>query len=148
MARLLERADQLGLLRELLDDARDGRGHFVCVCAEAGGGKSSLIQAFSDSIAAQATLLTGWCDPFETPRPAGPLLDMGAGLGATVVQILREEGRTGLFDAVYAELGSSQRPTVLIVEDAHWADGTTLDFLRFIVHSFPTRRSSDRKSVV
>lgn len=132
MARMLERSDQLDALHAMFRDAQAGRGHLVCVCAEAGGGKSSLIEAFSDAVASQASVLTGWCDPFATPRPAGPLVDMGSGLGAEVVQILRDEGRSGLFDAVLATLAAAPRATVLIVEDAHWADGTTLDLLRFL----------------
>jgi DNA-binding CsgD family transcriptional regulator/tetratricopeptide (TPR) repeat protein len=132
VARLVERDGQLAALRDLLDAARAGNGHLVCVCADAGGGKSTLIQAFSDSVASQVTVLTGWCDPFDTPRPAGPLLDMGAGLGPVVVQILRDDGRPGLFDAVLSTLAAADRPMVLVVEDVHWADGTTLDLLRFL----------------
>ena len=129
---LLERSAHLAELRELFEHARAGQGRLVCVCAEAGGGKSALVQAFADSVASQAAVLTGWCDPFDTPRPAGPLLDMGAGLGAGVVRILREEGRAGLFDAVLDRLATGDAVTVLVIEDVHWADGTTLDLLRFL----------------
>jgi DNA-binding CsgD family transcriptional regulator/tetratricopeptide (TPR) repeat protein len=132
MARLVERSEQLAMLHVLFEQARAGSGRLVGLSAEAGGGKSALIQAFSDAVASQTTVLIGWCDPFDTPRPAGPLLDMGPRLGPAVVQILREDGREGLFDAVLAELASAARPTVLVVEDAHWADGTTLDLLRFL----------------
>ncbi|MCW2497045.1 AAA family ATPase [Jatrophihabitans sp.] len=130
MAQLLERAAELAQLQEHLDAALDGTGRLVCIAAEAGGGKSSLVQAFGDASAARAPILTGWCDPLDTPRPAGPLLDMGRGLGEAVHSALRDEQRAGVFDALLTEL--ERAPRVLVFEDAHWADGTTLDLLRFL----------------
>jgi DNA-binding CsgD family transcriptional regulator len=129
---LLERSDDLATLRGWFDDARRGSGRLVLVAGEAGAGKSVLVQAFCDSVAGESRTLTGWCDPLATPRPAGPLVDMAHGLGEHVSSVLRHEGRSGLFDAVYAELAEAERPTVLVFEDVHWADDTTLDMLRFL----------------
>ena len=45
-----------------------------------------------------------------------------------------------VIDAVHLELSGSPRPTVLIVEDAHWSDDATLDVLRYVgrrVHELP-----------
>jgi DNA-binding CsgD family transcriptional regulator len=46
-------------------------------------------------------------------------------------------GQVGLFEAVLALLErlADQSPTVLIVEDVHWADRSTLDLLTFLVHT-------------
>jgi DNA-binding CsgD family transcriptional regulator/tetratricopeptide (TPR) repeat protein len=57
---------------------------------------------------------------------------MARGFGDPVSSVLRHESRPGLFDAVYADLAGAQRPTVLVFEDIHWADETTLDLLRFL----------------
>jgi hypothetical protein len=57
---------------------------------------------------------------------------MARGFGDSVSSVLRHENRPGLFDAVYADLAAAQRPTVLIFEDVHWADETTLDLMRFL----------------
>jgi hypothetical protein len=129
---LLEREDQLDSLHRLFDQAEAGSGHLVFLGAEAGAGKTALVQAFGDSVASRARVLTGWCDPLSAPRPAGPLIDMAHGLGDPVRAILGAEGRTGLFDAMFTDLASYLRPTVLVFEDVHWADDTTLDLLRFL----------------
>ena len=45
-----------------------------------------------------------------------------------------------VFAAVAEELASPAVPTVLVVEDAHWADSATLDVLRYVgrrVHDLP-----------
>ena len=45
-----------------------------------------------------------------------------------------------VFAAAADELAARPRPTVLVVEDAHWADGATLDVLRYLgrrVHELP-----------
>jgi predicted ATPase len=132
MAALVERGEQLATLRQLFERAVQGHGHLVFVGAEAGAGKSTLVQAFGDSVAGRARILTGWCEPLSTPRPAGPLIDMAAGLGPAVTSILREHDRAGLFDATLAALTASGRPSVIVFEDVHWADETTLDLLRFL----------------
>jgi DNA-binding NarL/FixJ family response regulator len=132
VAGLLDRDRQLSALRSLYDDAVRGSGRLIFVAAEAGAGKSLLVHTFCDSVASHARTLTGWCEPLSSPRPAGPLVDMARGLGPTLSSILRDERRPGLFDAMYDELAASPQPTVLIFEDVHWADETSLDLLRFL----------------
>ena len=129
---MLERDNQLARLQHLFEQASLGFGHLVFVGGEAGAGKSLLVQTFTNSIATRAQVLIGWCDPVLPPRPAGPLVDMARGFGDPVSSVLRDESRPGLFGAVYADLAAAQRPTVLIFEDVHWADETTLDLLRFL----------------
>ena len=48
--RLLERELQLGALRDYAADARRGDGRLVLVSGEAGIGKSSLLDAFVESL--------------------------------------------------------------------------------------------------
>jgi tetratricopeptide (TPR) repeat protein len=129
---MLERDDQLARLQYLFEQATLGFGHLVFIGGEAGAGKSLLVQTFTESIASRAQILIGWCDPVSPPRPVGPLVDMARGFGDPVSSVLRHESRPGLFDAVYADLAGAQRPTVLVFEDIHWADETTLDLLRFL----------------
>ena len=52
-------------------------------------------------------------------------------------------GRLGrLFDGVIAVLGrlSHERPLVLVLEDIHWADGSTRDLIRFLVRNLRDER--------
>ena len=43
-----------------------------------------------------------------------------------------DESRDWLFGALFAQLVPPQRATVVVLEDVHWADESTLDFFRFI----------------
>ena len=47
-----------------------------------------------------------------------------------------------LFEAVLGTLGraSEERPLVLVIEDLHWADGSTRDLLRFLVRNMRSER--------
>src|SRR6478736_4386694 len=78
-----------------------------------------------------ARLLQAACDDLVTPRTLGPLHDAAAGTDGPLATALSEDGPVdGVFAAVLEELGEP-RPTVLIVEDVHWADDATLDVLGF-----------------
>ncbi len=123
---LLERSDQLDRLDALLAEAASGNGRQVFVGGEAGVGKTALVSWFGERVRSRARVLIGGCDSLATPRPLGPLLDMGLELGP---------GRlTGpeLFGSFLAELDSQLRPTLAVFEDVHWADQATLDLLRFV----------------
>lgn len=65
---------------------------------------------------------------------------MAAGLGAGLPALLRTGAPpVEVFAAVTAAL---QVPTVLVVEDAHWADEATLDLLRFLARRAQTLRAT------
>jgi predicted ATPase len=129
--RLLEREDELGRLREALGRARRGRGSVVLVSGEAGIGKTALVRAFADRARAKARVLAGVCDDLGTPRTLGPFRDMArAGGGPLVAAADAGAERDAVFDAVHRELAA--RPTVMLVEDLHWADDATLDVVRWL----------------
>jgi DNA-binding CsgD family transcriptional regulator len=54
----------------------------------------------------------------------------------------QDVGQLQLFDAVYSLLGelSEQTPMVLIIEDLHWADGSTRRLLSFLLSRLRTQR--------
>jgi DNA-binding CsgD family transcriptional regulator len=129
---LLERDEELALLRAMLATARGGHGRVALVAGEAGIGKSSLVQAFAGDATSDVRILAGTCDDLFTPRALGPFRDM-AGPGGPLEIALREGApREAVLDAVRAELVDPHRLTVAIVEDAHWADDSTLDALRVL----------------
>ena len=130
-ARLLERDAELGRLREALGRAGRGRGSVVLVSGEAGIGKTALVRAFADAARTQARVLAGVCDDLGTPRTLGPFRDMArAGGGPLVAAADAGAERDAVFDAVHRELAAE--PTVLLVEDLHWADDATLDVVRWL----------------
>jgi DNA-binding CsgD family transcriptional regulator/tetratricopeptide (TPR) repeat protein len=129
---LLEREPLLDGLGAYLDEALGGRGRLVFLGGEAGAGKTSLVNEFAAGVGARARVLRGACDGGSMPRPLGPFADVAAELGEAVADQLDTEqpNRGRLFQAVRAALGLW--PTVFVLEDAHWADGATLDLLRFL----------------
>jgi DNA-binding CsgD family transcriptional regulator/tetratricopeptide (TPR) repeat protein len=130
-ARLLERDAELRRLRDALGRAGRGRGSVVLVSGEAGIGKTALVRAFADAARGRARVLAGVCDDLGTPRTLGPFRDMArAGGGPLVAAADATAERDVVFDAVHRELAA--QPTVMIVEDLHWADDATLDVVRWL----------------
>src|SRR3954452_1268610 len=111
---LVERDDLLARLRAWSEDAQTS-GRLVLIAGEAGAGKTSVARAFADGPPAGFRVLWGACDPLSTPRPLAPFQDM-APLAATLVE---ERGKHRLLTALLDQLSVE---TVMVVEDAHWAD--------------------------
>jgi DNA-binding CsgD family transcriptional regulator len=129
---LLERTSHLAQLEEHLRQAADGHGRVVLVGGEAGVGKTTLANAFCRRVTG-ATVLRTSCDALATPGPLAPLRDLGPALGLPPDQPVRDgEAREQLFRGVLAALSARPEPTVIVGEDAHWADGPTLELLRFV----------------
>ena len=128
-ADLLERDAALVTLDEAFAAGRRGEGRLVLISGDAGIGKSALVRAFCSHTAAGARVLLGACDGLRTPRPLGPLADIGRAVGgrlgdATLVGDPVQRVVVALLD----ELRSGP-PTIVVFEDVHWADEATLDAL-------------------
>jgi DNA-binding CsgD family transcriptional regulator len=129
---LLERAGQLASLERSLAQARGGSGSFVLVSGEAGIGKTALVRAFCDAHRGAARVLWGACDPLFTPRPLGPLLDVAEVVGGELAELVLAEARPhDVTMALRREL-TRRGPTIVVVDDAQWADEATLDVLRML----------------
>ncbi|MEN3359288.1 MAG: hypothetical protein V7637_3270 [Mycobacteriales bacterium] len=137
--RLLERDTQLGDLSAALERARTGRGTTVLVSGEAGIGKTALLLEFADLVAGRARVFRGACEDLLTARTLGPFRDMARDLGGALAGA-GTDGRDALMDTLIAEMGFPQRPAVVIIDDAHWADHASLDIVRYLarrVHELP-----------
>jgi DNA-binding CsgD family transcriptional regulator/tetratricopeptide (TPR) repeat protein len=140
---LLERAQHLTALEAHLNQAAAGEGQFVFLGGEAGVGKSALVQHLCHRVHESARLLVGACDPLSTPRPLGPLLDIAQEAGGELDRLIAADGpRHMLFRAALDAL-TDNRPTLFVIEDAHWADEATLDLLRYL-----GRRIGDTRSLL
>lgn len=128
---LLERDDQLVRLNELLAGAQDGHGSVVLVRGEAGVGKTTLVQQFLNDVADRAHLFWGACEDMVTAVPFGPLSDMARD-DAELRRALEEGDRIATFQIFLDRLSRTLRPTVIVIEDAQWADAATLDLVRVI----------------
>jgi DNA-binding CsgD family transcriptional regulator/tetratricopeptide (TPR) repeat protein len=129
---LLERAGQLEALDERLAEVLDGpRGRLVLVGGEAGVGKTALVRRFCTERGRSVRVLWGACDPLFTPRPLGPVVDVAHATGGELEQLAQAGARPyEVASALMRELGGA--PTILVLEDLHWADEATLDVLRLV----------------
>jgi len=128
---LLDRDGELEVLESALGRAAQGAGSVVLVSGEAGIGKTSPVRAFLRAAAHRATVLQGACDDLLAPRTLGPLRDAARTRGGPLAAALADGDQDAVPAAVLTELGGS-RPTVLVLEDVHWADDATLDVLRYV----------------
>ncbi len=131
---MLERDAELSALAEAVRAAGRGTGSVVLVMGEAGIGKSSLVEAMRAYLPAEGRMIVGYCDDLATPRPLGPLRDLAGRVGGELSRAVREgSDRDRVLSALRRELTWPGHPTVLVIEDVHWADDATLDALRYLI---------------
>ena len=132
MTGLLERTEELRQLRESVAAAADRRGSVVLVTGEAGISKSSLLREWTASCADDARILVGYCDDFLTSRTLGPFHDVARTTSGPLADAVGRADTGEVLDALLDVLDNPLRPTVLIIEDMHWADEATLDVVRYV----------------
>ncbi|GIG59726.1 LuxR family transcriptional regulator [Longispora fulva] len=130
---ILEREAELATLATAAREAGTGSGSVLLVSGEAGIGKSSLIHGIRSVLPAAGRLLVGYCDDLATPRVLGPLRDLIGSVGTALTRALERGDRAEVLETLRAELDRERQPTVLAVEDVHWADEATLDVLRYLI---------------
>lgn len=130
---LLERETDLHVLGAALEQAAAGRGRIALISGEAGIGKTSFVEHFTATRCPSCCVLKGNCDPLFTPTPFGPLYDVARQSSEPLLaQLESETPRAGLFSALFNQLRDAQHTVVLVIEDIHWADEATLDFIKFL----------------
>jgi hypothetical protein len=78
-------------------------------------------------------VLVGACDDLLTPRTLGPFRDLPLGEASPLRRALDAAAdRDAVFAAVLEECSDPLRPTLVVIEDAHWADEATRDVLAFL----------------
>jgi DNA-binding CsgD family transcriptional regulator len=128
---LIEREEGLRVLAGAVQALGSGTGGTLLVTGEAGVGKTTLLRAAA-SLHPDLRIWWGACDALETPHPLAPLYDIARENEVRFADQLRAGGeRRLLFEDVLGDLRQGP-PTLLVVEDAHWADGATLDLLKFL----------------
>lgn len=130
---LLERDSFTLTLGDLLNQAAVGHGRVALISGEAGIGKTSLVERFLEQHQAPTRTLWGACEALFTPRPLGPLYDIAPQLQTPLRALLDGEvNRATLFATVLDELTRHAAPTIMVIEDIHWADEATLDLVKFL----------------
>jgi len=130
---LLERSAQVAVLRRALEGARGrSRGRLLLVGGEAGAGKTALLRRFCDEHDRVGRILWGGCEGLFTPRPLGPLLDIAESTGREFEELVVSGARPHEVAAALLREIATRPPTILVLEDLHWADEATLDVLRLL----------------
>ena len=89
-------------------------------------------------------MLVGYCDDLATPRTLGPFRDLVGSVGTELSHAVMDGSeRDRVLTALRTELTWPDHPTVLVIEDVHWADDATLDALRYLI-----RRIADLPAVL
>jgi class 3 adenylate cyclase/tetratricopeptide (TPR) repeat protein len=177
------RADELALVLQRWAEARAGQGRLVTICAEAGAGKSRLLEEIRGRVSQEpchwiechcsayhqgaalypiVTLLTDWIrldresssderlrqleshlQQFGVEREHVPLfaalLSIPCAGRYPPVEIDPKEQRRlilGLTAGLVIER-TAEKPAVLVVEDLHWVDPSTLEWLGLVLDQLP-----------
>jgi DNA-binding CsgD family transcriptional regulator len=139
------RGRELGRLGHALAAAQAGRGTTALVGGEAGIGKTRLASELAGRArgAGFEVLLGRSIDLVGTELPYQPFVEALRPLGA----LRRVDGRAAgsqlrVFEQTLALLTdrAAVAPVLLVLEDLHWADTSTLDLVVFLAHNLHDRR--------
>jgi ATP/maltotriose-dependent transcriptional regulator MalT len=130
---LLERDGPLAALIEARERAAEGRGSVVVVSGEPGIGKTALMAHFAKALGEGARVLWGTCDDLSIPRPLGPIRDLEGTVSAKLAEAaVSSNDFHRVPDLLLEELDARPAPTVLVIEDLHWADEATIDVITVV----------------
>jgi class 3 adenylate cyclase len=138
---LVGRDAELGVLLDAWRRACDGEGGAVAIVGDAGIGKSRLVAELEARAGAAA--LTLRCSPLQTATPLAPvtavLTDvpvLGGDPEATDDEEQDLRWRRAVVSAAEAlDAAIGRRPALLVAEDVHWADPSTLEALTLLRQS-------------
>ena len=144
-AAFVGRVSELAELECALDATQAASGTTVLVAGEAGIGKTSLASELAtrargagfEVLLGRSLDLVGTELPYqpfvEALRPLGELRRVEAGMAASQLRVFEETL------ALLAERAASV-PVLLVLEDLHWADASTLDLVVFLAHNLGDQR--------
>ncbi len=143
-AGLIGRDRELDVLEAHFAAAR-GRVRVVVVVGEAGIGKTTLVQHFAGRVrAAGARTVMARSDELGRDLPLQPVVDAVRDGAAADVRLDAtgsassmpdaEGDRIRWFGRVLQELAGASPPTVLVIDDVHWADAATREWMMWVQH--------------
>ncbi len=152
---LVAREDALALVERRWASARSGAGHLLLVAGEAGIGKTRMLHEAISALAAREAVVAASAFPSDSGAPGALLYSLAADLmrrgrvgeGRALEGVLLDERsdkdaprRRRLLVAELAlqvERVLGKHPTLLAVEDVHWADELSLDVLDRLATALP-----------
>jgi len=153
---LVGREREQGVLRERLSTMLAGRGSLVLIGGEAGIGKTTLVEDLTIEAEERGCLvLWGHAYDLSVTPPYGPWLeifrryrDLASDLPSLPDVIFDAEAlaRAGSQEALFANVTdflaavATHRPLMLVLDDVHWFDQASLDFVRFLARQVANQR--------
>jgi DNA-binding CsgD family transcriptional regulator len=142
---LVGRAAEIAVLGESWARARGGSPATVLIGGEAGIGKTRLVRQFTAGVEAEAEVLYGGCvDLSGGGLPFAPFTAALRGHAGSPAELLpgdvqadTDTARARLFEEVLTRFAGlcARQPVVLVIEDVHWIDRSSLDLLSFLVRN-------------
>jgi tetratricopeptide (TPR) repeat protein len=158
---LVGRRRELGQLRDAWAEARGGKPGLVFVTGDSGIGKTRLVEDFARSLPSRETaVIATHCHATERSLAFAPLIallhspvvknalqglepvwrqeasrllpELGGDANRATSPLAEGWQRRRLFEALAHAMLASQ-PLVAIVDDVHWCDGDTLDWLHYLL---------------
>jgi DNA-binding CsgD family transcriptional regulator len=145
---LVGRDGELDVVGAFLDSVAVGNAGTLLVTGDPGVGKTTLVQAACSAVASEALVLTGTClpltsmtVPFLALRSAVRAMPRVSGL-VRPTMLDAEDATSHVpveFDRWLGRL-SEDRLVILVIDDLHWADRSTLDVLMYLIAGPADRR--------
>ena len=130
---LIEREQQVKVLADVWSQVKSGKGRIALVSGEAGIGKTSLIERFVSEQGRSARVLWGACDALFSPQPLGPFIEISIQSNSNLFRLIQSGAdRLSFSTEFFVFLQKSPTPTIIVLEDLHWADEATLDVVKFL----------------
>ncbi|MBU3004704.1 helix-turn-helix transcriptional regulator [Paraglaciecola arctica] len=108
-------------------------GKILLLSGEAGIGKTSLLEHIRMHADTSIDIFWCGCDPLFTPRPYAPIYDFAAVLSPNLLSHLENGAIPNIiFSSFYQAISQLKKPLILVIEDVHWADHSTLDLLKYV----------------
>ena len=133
VGQLLDRDQELEDLSGALARAISKRGTAALITGEAGIGKTTLLKFFLANLNPSISVYRGACEDLSIAEPIGPVRDLIRDAGSELSHDpVAEDSLLSLFANVLETCAENPNGNVVVIEDFHWADDATVDFVRYM----------------